>query len=455
MKVLCLGLLSVGSLSACDAMHRIQLEQLPRRWAHEEEDDSDRQRYYGARFGQEGDIVINDYMNAQYTGFVGLGTPPQKVSMVFDTGSSNLWAPSKNKFLQRHHLYKKEKSSTYRKNGTSFAIQYGSGAVKGQFVNDNVQIGPFTIEGYNFGDVHDTSGMGIGYYMAKFDGILGMAFDSIVMGGGPSPISALVNSGKLEEPVFAFYLTGSSGSKGELVIGGVDPKHYTGEFDRVPLTSQTYWEVALDGVSVDGSDISDTKKVIIDSGTSLLAGPKHEVKKIAEKVGATPLMMGEYSIDCSLNNAPDIEFTIGGKKYSLAFDEYIIKTGNTCLFAMMGMDIPAPNGPLWILGDVFMRKYYVKFDYGDKSVGIALARKGNEEYYSDAIQFIADEVPPPPPHPHHIPHCHKAFFLLAGLVAAAITVKLAKRYRARRQAPTDTYTLQTDCDSKGVPLVSA
>lgn len=49
-----------------------------------------------------------------------------------------------------------------------------------------------------------------------------------------TPLRALVDSKKLGANQFAFYL-GSGGAAGELVLGGVDPAHYTGDFATVPV----------------------------------------------------------------------------------------------------------------------------------------------------------------------------------------------------------------------------
>ena len=60
----------------------------------------------------------------------------------------------------------------------------------------------------------------------------------------------------------------------------------------------------------------------------------------------------------------------------LTKEDYIINDGGKCLFAMTGLDVPSPAGPLYILGDVFMRAHYVKFDVGQRRLGFATLKKG-------------------------------------------------------------------------------
>merc|ERR1712190_259898 len=97
--------------------------------------------------------------------------------------------------------------------------------------------------------------------------------------------------------------------------GGIDKSHFTGELVDVPLTSESYWEVSLDKMTYgDAAIVSSKQNAIIDSGTSLLAGPRDQVAALAKIAGATSLMGKEYVIDCSKKSSlPDLSITLGGK----------------------------------------------------------------------------------------------------------------------------------------------
>jgi len=329
--------------------------------------------------GQPTSIVINDYQNAQYFGAIEIGTPGQTLEVVYDTGSSNLWGSNqKAGFLSKHKQYVNSKSSTYEANGTIFKIAYGSGPVSGVYSADTVKIGDYSLPSYTFAEVDNTKGLGIGWKVGKFDGICGMGFDDISVDGVTTPLRALVNSGSLDANVFAFYL--GNNSPGQLVIGGVDDTKYTGDFSYLPVVDMVkglrgYWEIAMDDFQISGSTVIATKRAIVDSGTSLLAIPAADIKTIAKLIGAKTVapiapFNKEYTIDCD-TAGPDMDIILGGNTYTLTKEDYVLNNGGSCLLGMTGMDIPAPAGPLVILGDVFMRAHYVKFDVDGEQIGLA------------------------------------------------------------------------------------
>jgi len=465
MAMMLRSLLACALASATAAPHRIPLKKMPQVARHSSRSV---QPTVGAPDAKApAPVIVKNFEDAQYYIEIEVGTPPQVFKVVPDTGSSNLWVPSKtckwtNLACDLHSKYDSTQSTTYTKNGTEYSIRYGSGSCSGFMSGDTVSVGGLKVDNVTFAEV--VKEPGLAFVAAHFDGILGLGFASIAVTGATPWWYHAVEQKLVDEPVFAFYLNRQAGGDGELLLGGVDPTHYTGNFSYVPLTNETYWEFAMDGVSVGGASFCKGGcRAIADSGTSLLAGPKDAVKAINDAIGAKgvldeecreaieqygpaflrkeianltshltateicddlhlcgngskplkclacktaatevlskatsnatigaiigvvekvcdllPTPEGESTVDCdAIDSMPDVTITLGGKPFVLTPQQYILKISEAgeseCLSGFIGLDIPPPAGPLWILGDVFMGAYYTKFDFGNKRVGFATA----------------------------------------------------------------------------------
>jgi len=329
-------------------------------------------------------VPITNYEDAQYYGPITIGTPPQPFNVVFDTGSSNLWVPSStcpstDVACQLHHKYNHAKSSTYVANGTSFSIQYGSGAMQGFVSEDTVTIGGLTVTNQLFAEA--TAEPGLAFVESKFDGILGMGWPEISVNDITPVWFTIVEEGLVSKNEFSFWLNRTAGSDngGELILGGYDPAHFGGQINYVPVSQDGYWQFAATSITVKGTSYCKNCKAICDTGTSLFGGPTLETDALNKAIGATPIAAGEYEIDCKkIPTLPDVTIVVAGVTYTLTPEEYVLQVtedGVTeCLSGFFGIDVPPPAGPLWIFGDVWWGANSVLFDVANNRLGFGAAQ---------------------------------------------------------------------------------
>jgi len=316
-------------------------------------------------------IPLVNYMNAQFYGPIELGTPGQTFNVIFDTGSSDLWVPAQNCSSIACTLHKKfnpKSSSTYKPNGTEFKVEYGSGSGEGFECSDNLNMGGLVVKSQTFAQM--TKLEGLAFIAGRFDGILGMAYQSISATHTPTPFQNMISQGLVSDPSFSFFLTKDAGAAGStLVLGGIDPRFNSTPFKYYPLVNTTYYIIEMDEVYL-GSHSFTRKNMnaIIDTGTSVIVGP---TLWVAEMTALFPL-----KLDCNnIAQYPTLTVKFGQDSYDIPPEYYIIQEQGSCILGIRGLNLPSSFGNTLILGDVFIRRFYTHFDFGRNRVGFALAKQ--------------------------------------------------------------------------------
>ncbi|CAI0552035.1 unnamed protein product [Linum tenue] len=366
--------------------------------------------------------------------------------------------------------------------GESCEIKYGSGSISGVLGQDNVELGDLLVEDQVF--IEATREGSISLLVSKFDGILGLGFQEMSAGDAVPVWYNMVQQRLVKEEVFSFWLNRDPNALegGELVFGGSDPKHFKGNHTYVPVIQKGYWQFNMGDFLIGNLSTGVCEGgcgAIVDSGTSLLAGPtvstcllqlfremltfslpglvhgaivivddySDQVKPdqvcsqlgvcmfngaqyvssqieqvVKENEGASvnndllctacellviwvrnqlkhkeikdavlnyvseasflceslPSPSGESIVDCnSLPTMPNVSLTIGEKLFILTPEQYVVKIEEgikeICISGFMVFDVPPPQGPLWVLGDVFMGVYHTVFDSGNLQLGFAEA----------------------------------------------------------------------------------
>lgn len=323
---------------------------------------------------------LTNYLNAQYFTEIQIGLPGQTFKVILDTGLSNLWVPSQDCgslacFL--HTKYDHDALATYKANGSEFAIQYGLGAMEGYISQDTVALGDLVIPKQDFAEA--TSEPGLAFAFGKFDGILGLAYDTIAVNKVVPPIYNAIAQGLLDAPQFGFYLgdTNKDENNGGLAtFGGYDESLFKGSLTWLPVRRKAYWEVSFDGIGL-GDEYAELASTgaAIDTGTSLITLPSSLAEIINAKIGATKSWSGQYQVECDQrDNLPDLTLTLGGYNFTLTAYDYTLEVSGSCISAFTPMDFPKPIGDLAIIGDAFLRRYYSVYDLKKDAVGLARAK---------------------------------------------------------------------------------
>eukprot|EP01006_Ploeotia_vitrea_P050528 TRINITY_DN67469_c5_g1_i1.p1 TRINITY_DN67469_c5_g1~~TRINITY_DN67469_c5_g1_i1.p1 ORF type:complete len:482 (+),score=205.48 TRINITY_DN67469_c5_g1_i1:154-1446(+) len=358
-------------------------------------------------------LPLVNHRTLLYTGELLVGTPAaQSFRLVFDTGSADLWlfAEDMQPALPYLRSFDANRSSSFERDDSAgkWHINYGLGWCAGRQAREDFTIAERTVRGVPFG-------LAVNYSVSVFarqedpiDGILGLALpaaNNLRCGGEPCPtlMELLRRQGLISRITFSFYLTDSPDEAGsQFILGEPDKRYAPKGITYMNIAHESMWYIEMDALYVAGSWLdlacgghASTSRcfTLVDTGTSFIGIPH----RLWHNFYST---LVEHRDDChfyaianvirclhnSYDGLPKVSLRFLNRQWTLRPQHYFIDKH------IAFMRLPAPGSQqqqqqwqqpqheefgsglktdIFILGDTFIKTFYVVFDQEQRRIGFA------------------------------------------------------------------------------------
>jgi candidapepsin len=323
---------------------------------------------------------------------LGIGTPPQRLAVIVDTGSSDLWVPH-SKF---DGGFGPDESETFTRLEGEFTVEYVKGYARGIWAQDILHLSEgFALHQQQFGLATEAS--------TPVVGVLGLGPAPKRLRASPPAVSfprMLMQKGVISKSIFSIFLNGQRSKRGSIRFGGIDHGLFTGPLKNIPLTSKTALEVSLHSVSTHSFSLRLPCNVVLDTGTSLMYLPRQYVVAIAREFKAEYDKSAKtFRVSKRLLQSDEVPasivFDISGSLITVPRRElfwplqwFTGSEDNSYGLTVMPNSMSMGYN---ILGDTFLRSAYIVYDWELHQISIAQSRS---KYASNIIP-VSKTVPRP------------------------------------------------------------
>ncbi|KAG6844956.1 hypothetical protein H0H87_002070 [Tephrocybe sp. NHM501043] len=327
------------------------------------------------------DIEAND---VGYLATVQMGTPPQDFSILMDSGSADLWVGAENCQSEaggdcgNHKFLGSQSSSSFVDTKQQFQVTYGTGAVAGDIVTDDIVLAGLSLKTHTFG-VALIESVEFSDNSTPFDGLMGLAQSTLSQQQTLTPIEALAKGGLVTDAITSYKISRLADNKndGEITFGGLDDT----KFDAATLVTldnvnaQGFWEGDMDAITVDGKDSGlQGRTAILDTGTTLIVAPPNDAAAIHALIdGAQDVGQGTFTVPCTTTASVALSF--GGTSFAIDSRDIAFQpvdpadpTGD-CISGISAGQIGGATE--WLVGDVFLKNAYFSTDVTKNTVSLA------------------------------------------------------------------------------------